>query len=317
MRPRLTPLLVLSALLLAACGGDDDGAAPGSTDAKGGVTIEHAFGTTTLDEVPEVIVSLDAQWTDALLALGEAPDAYASDPNLEGGVRPWQQLPEDAEAIPFQSTLPLEAIASFEPDLILVSWQAPDEESYEALAAIAPTIPLLGERQVDHWQDQVVALGQALREEDEAQAFVQQVQAEVDALAAELPGLQGKTYAMINYVPGDSINVVADPEDGANLFFEDLGLGIDPDILDVADGVSGRAQLSLEQAGMLDADLLIAFSQGGDLTELVGWDRLPAVRSGALAVLDYGPVTALNTPSGLSLRYIMDEIRPALEAAAR
>jgi iron complex transport system substrate-binding protein len=49
---------------------------------------------------------------------------------------------------------------------------------------------------------------------------------------------------------------------------------------------------------------------------MAGYDQLPAVRSGAVAVLDYAAVVGLNTPSPLSVPYSLERIRPALEAAA-
>jgi iron complex transport system substrate-binding protein len=142
--------------------------------------------------------------------------------------------------------------------------------------------------------------------------------AESEALSAdvlaELPGIDGKTYALANYVAGDAIYVVADPDDGAATFFAQLGLSIDPDLLEVADGASGRAMLSLEQIDMLDADLLVLFTNGNDPNEVPGYDSLPAVQSGAVAVLDLATVSGLNTPTPLSVPYSLDHIREALEA---
>jgi iron complex transport system substrate-binding protein len=40
------------------------------------------------------------------------------------------------------------------------------------------------------------------------------------------------------------------------------------------------------------------------------------VESGAVAILDLPTAVAVNTPSPLSLPWALDELRPALEAAA-
>jgi iron complex transport system substrate-binding protein len=130
----------------------------------------------------------------------------------------------------------------------------------------------------------------------------------------ELPGLEGHTVAMANYVPGDAIYVVADPEDGASTFFRQLGIEVDPELVELADGAAGRAELSLEQVELLDSDLLVLLTNGADPTEIPGYDNLPAVRSGAVAVLDVPTITGLNTPSNLSVPYALDAVRPALEA---
>ncbi|HKY16005.1 MAG TPA: hypothetical protein VJM33_13855 [Microthrixaceae bacterium] len=67
---------------------------------------------------------------------------------------------------------------------------------------------------------------------------------------------------------------------------------------------------------MLDGDLLLVLTNGGSTDDIVGFDQLPAVKTGAVAELDYLDATGLNTPSPLSIPYALDSIRPALEAAA-
>ena len=204
-----------------------------------------------------------------------------------------------------------------QPDLIVVTYYVQDESEYERLSQIAPTIPLLTDtEQVDSWQALAGVAGRVLGVEDRAATLVTDAEQRSEDVLAELPGLQGKTFALANYVPGDALYVVADPEDGSSVFFAQLGLSIDPGILEVADGVSGRATLSLEQVGLLDSDLLVMFTNGADPSEVAGFANLPAVQSGAVSTLDYAAVVGLNTPTPLSIPYSLDLIRPALEAAA-
>jgi iron complex transport system substrate-binding protein len=313
--------LVAAALLTAACGSDDAGSdGSGSDDAGGGdaVTIEHAFGETTLDEAPERVVTLGAQWTDVLLALDEEPVAYLADPMAgDGGLFPWEEgISEEAVAIEATDAIPLERVASLNPDLILVTFLVTEQEQYEDLADIAPTIGMLGDRQVDPWQDMLAVGAEVFRKQDRARQVEAEVQRMVDDTAAELPGLEGKSFAMANYVAGDAIYVVADPEDGASQFFQAFGLEIAPAVMEAADGTTGRAEFGLEQAALLDADLLVIYSGDADPAELVGYDTLPAVEAGAVAEMDYAAVVGLNTPSALSLPYSMELVRPALDAAA-
>ena len=110
--------------------------------------------------------------------------------------------------------------------------------------------------------------------------------------------------------------MVADPEDGSSVFFQTLGMTLSPDLLAAADGVSGRAEFSLEQASLLDADLLVVFSNDGDASDLVGYDQLPAVAAGAAAEVDYVSVVGLNTPTPLSIPFSLEVVRPTREAAA-
>lgn len=345
---RLTAIAALIGLTLAACGSDDpaEDATPPVTDnsaraetattdsgssattspvstptsaanpAAGSVTIDHIYGQSVIDALPERILSLDMQWTDVLTALGHPPIAAVTDPTV-GGWLPWQE-PDGIEPIEIADdrTIPFETIAALQPDLIVGSWGISDEAAYETLSAMAPTIPLLADRDVDPWEDMAVVAGEIFAEPDASAALVADADQTAADLLAELPALDGKTYALANYVPGDQIYVVADPDDGASQLFAKLGMQIDPDLLAMDDGGFGRIELSFEQIAQLDADVLLILTNGADTADIVGFDTLPAVQSGAYTVLDYAPVVGLNTPSPLSIPYSLDFIRSALEAAA-
>lgn len=307
------------AVLSAGCGGSGSDSQTSASDPSdpGSVTVEHHYGTTEVPIRPERIVSLDVQWTDVLAALDAPPVGYLLDPNLDDGNFPWRgDLLEDATGLTATDALPYEQIAALEPDLIVVTYLAPEQADYEQLSAIAPTIAALSDNQVDSWQDIARAAGTVLGTEEDADALIERVEAGVAAVAEELPNLEGKTFALVSYVPGDAFYVVSDPDDGAIVLFAQLGLEISPTILAAGDDVSGRVELSLEQASLLDADVLVLLTNGADPEEIIGYDQLPAVQSGAVALLDYAEVSGLNTPTPLSVPYSLDVIRAALEAAA-
>lgn len=294
----------------------DQGPAPDAENAFEPVTIEHRWGSTEITEVPERVVTIDIQWTDVLLALGTTPVGYVADPTADGP-HAWQgdQL-DDATAIPYSDTIPFEQVAALQPDLIVATFAIDDQSTYDQLSGIAPTIGALSDAEVDSWQDMTTVGGQVLGEQGTAQTLIADVDAQVQDLADELPGLDGKTIAFANYVPGDAFYVLANPDDGANTLFAQLGLDIAPGVAAEGADSSGRVKLSLEQAELLDGDVLLVLTNGADPEEIVGWDSLPAVESGAALEVDYAVATALNTPSPLSLPWALDTIRPALEAAA-
>ncbi len=325
-RPVRSLAIVLAALvtLTAAACGDDSGAASrasdGSSTATAGdaIVIDHALGTTTLSEAPERIVTLSVQWTDAVVAMGLEPVGYVLDAaSGETEPYPWQDdVLDTAERIDTSGTVPFERIAALRPDLILTTYLGAEGPDVEKLEAIAPTIGLLGDLQVDPWQDQLEALGRVLREPERADEVIDRVEEQVSALADDLPGLEGKTYVAANYVEGDGIYVVADPDDGASRLFYALGMEIAPAVLALDGEAVGRVQISTEQVGVLDADLIGILTNGSDPKALPGWENLAAVRTGALVDFELADVIGLNTPTPLSLPYIMDLVRPALEAAA-
>ena len=323
MRRAAILLLTLPALLLGACGNDagDDSADTGGGETPAGqevsATIEHLYGSTELEAAPQRIVSLDTQWTDILTSLDAPLVGAVLDPRIEGGRYPWQtDIPDSVEDIEATTSIPFEAVAALRPDLIVGTWQIEDEATYERLSEIAPTIPLLGERQVDPWQEIAEAAGKVLGDEDGAQSLVDEYDTFVAGLAEELPGLEGKDYVLVNFVAGDALYVVADPEDGASQLFAELGMAIDPEILGEAAGSGGRLQLSLERADMLDSDLLLLLTNGADPEQIPGYAQLPAVQNDAVALLELAVATGLNTPTPLSVPWALEEIRPALEAAA-
>ncbi|SED65727.1 ABC transporter substrate-binding protein [Jiangella alba] len=312
---RWVPVAVGVAVVLAACGGDDD-AEPAASTGTGTVTVEHRFGSTQITGVPERIVTIDLQWTDVMLALGAEPVGYSVDAFMpESGV-PWQQLPADAEPLPLDDGPPIERIAELQPDLILGSYSIADQGVYDQLSGIAPTIAGEDALQVTPWQDLVRTAGEILGEPDRAEEVVAGVDGAVAEVAGALPGLAGKTFSLAQYVVGDSIYVVADEQDGSSVFFQQLGMTMYAPVRDEG-GATGdtRIMVSPERSDLLRADLLAFLVNGGDesdLADIPGFDQLP----GTVAVLDYPTIVGLNTPSPLSIPYSLEQLRPYLEAAA-
>lgn len=280
------------------------------------VTIEHRMGSTTFEARPERIVSLNVQWTDAVLAMGEVPVAYMSSA-AEPTQYPWQAgLLDGVEQIDGTDSIPFETIAALEPDLILVTFAVRDQNDYDLLSAIAPTIGMLGDLQVDPWDDQVEVLGRVLGDPGAATAAIGEVDSDVATVAAELPGLEGATYTFANLVPGDTIYVIADPDDGASALFNELGMVLDPDIVALDESAIGRVEISYEQVGLLGADLVGVLLNGQDPSTIVGLAELPSNQAGTLIEFEYADIVGLNTPTPLSVPYLLDLIRPSLDTIA-
>lgn len=103
------------------------------------LTINHAMGTTTLDERPQRIVTLYQGATDAAVALGIEP---------VGVVDSWVEQPmyhylrdqlADVPHVGLETQPNLEEIARLNPDLIVAS-KMRHEAVYSQLSQIAPTI---------------------------------------------------------------------------------------------------------------------------------------------------------------------------------
>lgn len=311
-------LTVLTATALSGCGGDseadDDGAPAAST--REPVVVDHVYGSTTIEDVPERVVTIDVQWTDTMLAMGVEPVGYTLDSYMPDSTVPWQELPADAKALELTDGVPIEQIAALRPDLIVGSFSITDQRTYDLLSEIAPTIPNLDDSQVQPWQDLVTLAGDVLDEEDRAEEVVAEVDGAVADTAEELPGLEGKTFVLAQYVVGDSLYIVADEADGSTVFFEQLGMEMFPAVREEGEkSGDARVQASTERVDLLRADLLAFLINGGDesdLADIPGFEDLP----GTVAVLDYPTIVGLNTPTPLSIPYALDELRPYLEQAA-
>ena len=311
--------VVSLALAAVGCGSSEStGTATGAGTGTDGetVTVTHAYGTTQVPVNPTRVVSLDTQWTDVLAALGHTPVAYITDANVPDDF-PWRDAElREAGTLHATTALPFEKIAALKPDLIVVTYLADSKAAYDKLAKIAPTIATLGEGTVDTWQDITATAGEVFATSTEADELIADVEGRIEQVKTDLPGLEGRTMAMANYVAGDGIYVVADPGDGSMSLFTQFDMAITPTILDAGNVDQGRVKLSFERIDMLDADLLVLLLNGADPADIAGFADLPAVQSGAVAELDYGDAVGLNTPTPLSIPYVLEKIRPALEQAA-
>ncbi|GAF42430.1 ABC transporter substrate-binding protein [Rhodococcus wratislaviensis] len=290
-------------------------------------TVDHHFGTTTVEGTPSRIVATSSQWVDALLEFGVQPVAYLSAGAMgdERGLYPWESEVDDsaveldrASMTQMGASLPEEHIGGFAPDLILGSFAVADQEDFDRISKIAPTVAALGDVQVDPWESQVEVLGRILGEEDRAAEIIANTNGTVDGLADRLPALSRKTAVLPQFVfATGQLVVVADPDDGASAVFRRLGLTLPPTLVEEAGATGGRLTLSPERVDALNADLVVMLPNGGtrdDLMRLAGFAQLPSVQQGGLAVEDYATVVGFNTPSSLSLQCSLGRITPQLEA---
>lgn len=109
------------------------------------MTVDHVFGSTTVDERPERVVTLGLIDQDAVLALRIVPvGASKFGDRYPGGVRPWARAAVGDEPLPELidqvDGIPFEQVAALEPDLILALYAGLDQNEYDLLTEIAPTV---------------------------------------------------------------------------------------------------------------------------------------------------------------------------------
>lgn len=333
----------LLALPLAACGSEDDGGATGSDDAGSGssdtpaaeafepVTIEHAFGSTEIDEEPQRVVTWGWGSGDAALALGTVPVAMPKNTYgaAESGLMPWQEEFLEAEGAETPTLLtestepPFEEILAAQPDLILANYSGITEADYEKLSKIADTVAYPDQPWATPWRDVITTVGDALGKSDEAEQLLGDIDGEVAAAAEAHPEFEGKTIAAVAIDPAAFyVYRGADPR---VQFLEDLGFELAPSVGELdTEETTFYYTISNEEVDKLTSDVLLSYvpteERAAEIEADTTFDAMSQFQDGTVAtVAGESYVSAVSPPTALSLTwgmdYFIDALVPAVEAA--
>jgi iron complex transport system substrate-binding protein len=319
---------------LAACGKPEEDAPDSNSGQNTGesgafpVTIEHRFGSTTIEEEPQKIVTVGLTDQDAVLALGKVPVGVTDWLGLhENGIGPWAaDEMGDADpptALKDTGTGPqLEDITLLDPDVIIALYAGLTKEQYENLSRIAPVVaaPEEFDDWALPWQEQTLITGQALGRPDAARDLVEGVEDAFAQARRDHPEFE------------DATGVAATPYEGYFLFgtedprsrvLTDLGFTL-PDGLDAAIGDEFGASISRERTDLLDQDVVVwqvpdpaPDAAPAELHDDALYADLPVATEGREVFVgettDYG--AALSFGTVLSLPYAVERLTPQLAAA--
>ncbi|MDJ0376369.1 iron-siderophore ABC transporter substrate-binding protein [Cryobacterium sp. PH31-L1] len=332
MSRRLTITLAAAASILAlglgGCTAADDptaGAADAAASGSFPVTIEHAFGETTIDEQPTRVVAWGWGSADDAIALGVTPVAipFQSYGGDEDGLLPWiadalkgEEMPV---VLPDTEEPPYEDIAAAAPDVILAAYSGITEEEYDLLSKIAPVVAYPGEPWATPWRDLIEITGTALGKSTEATALLASIDTEIADQAAAHPEFVGKTIALTS--DSDGTFYVYKKEDPRVAFTLGLGFVSAPAVDELAtDEASFYYTLSYEQLDRLSSDLLVNFGSTQEQSDAF----LDASYSQAMMQVQAGTVaspvgaafiSSVSPPTGLSLSWGLDDYVTLLAAA--
>jgi iron complex transport system substrate-binding protein len=299
-RPWALALLLVLAALLAACGDDDDddvssGDTVADTTADTGATAETTAGDTpdgaaaypvtvaddggevVIEAQPVRIVSLSPSLTEILFAIGAGDQVVAVDD--------FSNHPPEAPITDLSGYEPnVEAIAGYDPDLVVLNSEGDVPASLEAIGIT--TISLDTAVDLDDAYEDFAVLGQATGHADEAAAVVEQMQADIDAILAEVPEREAP---LRYYHELDSAFYSVTSDTFIGQLYSLAGL---ESIADGTDDPSGFPQLSEEL--IVDADPQVIFLSCtvycGETAESVsarpGWDAISAVANGNVVELN-------------------------------
>ncbi len=320
-------------LALAACGGESSAGEDSAADSEefSEVTIEHAFGETTIAEQPEKVVTLGWGSSEAAIALGVVPVAietqeYGGD---DEGVLPWVAEELEEQGVDTPTLLPsanaadpaYEEILLEEPDLILAPYSGITEEQYDKLAKIAPTVAYPEIPWSTPWREVIAITGEALGKDDEATRLVSDIDASVAETAEEHPEFAGVTIATL---AADTTQLYTyTPADPRAAFLEDLGFETAPSVQDFADTAEEGAfyvAFSFEKADQLTSEVLLTYMDSEEsqaaLEGSAPYESMQQVQDDTVAaVVGESYVSSVSPPNALSVTWGLPHLVEQLEGA--
>ena len=294
------------------------------------VEIEHAYGTTTIEEQPERVVTLFDSNSDAVLALGVAPVGISKVGygNVEeNGLLPWTNAAfeklgvtpnvfDDAEGTDY------EAVNAAEPDLVLIPNSGVTEEEYERLSQIAPTVPYAKIAYATTWEEEAEVTAKALGKEAEGAELIESTKALIAEKLAEHPELEGKTAAFCYIDPSNlSMVYIYMPLDPRAAFLEELGMKVPESITSMAGEEDFSVDLSAENIDLLnDVDVIVCYGDDSLIGELQAnelMSTVPAIANGAIPTIGDDSDLYMGTyATVLSIPAVIDEYLDLLSEAA-
>ncbi|WP_422391028.1 iron-siderophore ABC transporter substrate-binding protein [Arthrobacter sp. N1] len=335
--PKLLALAAAAAMTvaLAACStpaAESAAEAPSSAGFEP-ITIEHGFGTTTIEEKPERVATVAWANQEVPLALGVVPVgmAAATFGDDDGdGVLPWvtEKLEELGGETPvlFDETdgIDFEAVADTAPDVILAAYSGLTQEDYDTLSEIAPVVAFPETAWGTPWREMIELNSAGMGMAEEGKELIADLDQQISDATAEFPGIAGKKTMFMTHVDPTDLSEVSyyTTHDTRAMFFEDLGLATPASVATASaetDLFSGT--ISTEQADVLD-DVDIIVTYGDD--ELVSTleadpllSQIPAVANKAVVNLPgTTPVGTAANPTPLSISWVLEDYLTLLSDAA-
>jgi iron complex transport system substrate-binding protein len=324
-----------TAAALAACGSDDSGS---STNASGSgttattaggsgfpVTVRDRYGTTTIEQMPERIVSYGYNDHDTLLALGIVPVGLIKwIPEWERRVGPWSlRALADARPELFEGQeIPFERIAALQPDLILAVGQDLAPADHDRLAELATIVstpagyPSYGLPP----DEQALQIGSAVGMRAQTEQLVRGVEDLYARARRDHPVFEGKTVMVVTPTADRQMSIFADTDTRGRLA-RDLGFRQPAEVSELV-GEEFYAYLSPERFDILDVDalLVLAYDRASSdaLAKMSTYQQLDVVRRGGAVVIDDMDTSmALAAGTVTSVPYALDGILPDLDRALR
>ena len=313
------------ALSLTACSTTADEADTAAGDGVFPITIEHVYGTTTIEAQPERIATVAWSNHEVPLALGVVPVGMSKvtwGDDDDNGVLPWveDKLEELGAETPvlFDETdgIDFEAVADTTPDLILASYSGITQEEYDTLSKIAPVVAYPEVAWGTSLDDMILMNSKAIGLEEEGKDLLAELETEIDAALETNSALEGKKVLFSYLDPADFSQIgFYTSNDTRPGFLADHGLPM-PTVVDEESAKTDEfyVTVSAEEADRFDdVDVFVTYGDpDGELIAQMQADpllsQIPAIASGSIVILeDATPLAASANPSPLSIGWGVDD----------
>lgn len=291
------------------------------------LTLETAYGESTIAERPARVATVGANAMDAelVLSLGGIPVTAAG---LGFDKAPWLIDAADGRIETVFETeswdqYPYEELAAAKPDVI-VAFGYDLTDAFDKLSAIAPVVTS-EEAWTGYfsnpWQDNIAVLGEALDLSDAAAGVIADYDDRVAEIRAEHPEFDGLSLSYTVWFGTErGLSFQSLPDSIITEVFEQIGFTQ----ADGAGSFSETQTVSPELLGSIDADVLIVAGSDGEtsltadaipgLTDSAVFQSLGAWQSGQIVITDSAsPVGwAMSTAGPLGTMVALDVLVPEL-----
>ena len=293
------------------------------------VTIDHAFGSTTIKKEPTRVATLGWSDQDDALALGVVPvgatkltwggnDQGSSDWFDEALAKVDGKQPvryDDSDGAP------VDEIAALAPDLILATNSGLTRQDYDKLSKIAPVVAYPEHPWTTPWRTSLETVGKALGRSSAAEEVEKETQARIDEVTKANPELAGASliFGYLTTTDLSSIGIYA-PQDPRVAFMHDLGLVDAPAVAKAIKPGQFYGTVSAEKAATLTSDVFLTWAEKSTDMATFTKDRLigkvPAIADGhAYAEADKPVALAVTNPTPLSIPVVLHDFVPEVVKA--
>ncbi|NYF09200.1 iron complex transport system substrate-binding protein [Leifsonia sp. AK011] len=335
LRPLGLVAIATLAVSLTACSTTAPAESSASSDRVFPVTIEHVYGTTTIESQPERVATVAWANHEVPLALGIVPvgmsKATWGDDDGDG-VLPWveDKLEELGAETPvlFDETdgIDFEAVADTQPDVILASYSGITQEEYDTLSKIAPVVAYPDVAWGTSMNDMIRMNSTALGLADEGEALINELDGQIADALAEYPELDGKKVLFSYLDPSDFSQVgFYTGHDTRPGFLESIGLPA-PTIVEEESANTDEFYVTVSSEAadrFADVDVFVTYGEtDGTIIQQLQADpllsKIPAIAEGRIAVLENStPLAASANPSPLSIGWGISDYFGVLAAPLR